>query len=142
MPLPPCCGDRKRTPANTELHAINIKPLTPCVLALSPSSIDLAAPHAPNLTPIGTSLSQVYHRSVLLDQGGRALVSSLTTSLSCSHLRPKAMRVSMARVARAGESRGPLALESKTHDRAPGAASARRAEWLGPHHKDSCPNNR
>ena len=32
-----------------------------------------------------------------------ALAASLTTSLFCSHLRPKAMRVSMARVARAGE---------------------------------------
>ena len=49
-----------------------------------------------------------------------ALAASLTTSLSCSHLRPKGMRVSMARVARAGEGCVPAAQPRRMPERALG----------------------
>ena len=49
-----------------------------------------------------------------------ALAASLTTSLSCSHLRPKGMRVSMARVARAGEGYVPAAQPRRMPERALG----------------------
>ena len=60
-----------------------------------------------------------------------ALAASLTTSLFCSHLRPKAMRVSMARVARAGEGCVPAAQSRRMPERALGLLLTSGGWWVG-----------
>ena len=60
-----------------------------------------------------------------------ALAASLTTSLSCLHLRPKAMRVSMARVARAGEGCVPAAQCRRMPERALGLLLTSGGWWVG-----------